>query len=107
MYGQITCLVLGLLSTSLCAATTFWSNWAISSPESASVMGPIKAWKGIWSDCMQLERGQFYCKEQRSMLLADGEVCNSSLLLMLRLIAILVGELWEEKKIITLFILAC
>lgn len=73
MYKQVICLILGYASITLVAITTFWPRWTIKSVDSASVLGPIGAWKGLWADCVQIENGQYYCEEHETLLVADGE----------------------------------
>jgi len=73
MYGQLFCAFLAVSTSALCITSTFWSLWAMSSPESSSVLGTIWAWKGLWASCTQIEGGQYNCYEHNSLLMEDRE----------------------------------
>nr|XP_018667766.1 claudin-1 isoform X1 [Ciona intestinalis] len=62
MECQMICFVVGFLATTGCVFCTFWNEWAVSSPSaSAPVLGPIWAFSGLWSECMQYSTGQYQC----------------------------------------------
>jgi len=73
MYVQLLCIVSGVLSTAAVIVSTFWNVWAISSPESAAVLGAIWSFKGLWGTCVQATGGHHNCREQASLLTEGGE----------------------------------
>lgn len=61
-YGQIGAFFLGFVSTVTCTVTCCWNLWSISSDgDSASVLGAIWGFNGIWIECIQHTSGAFQC----------------------------------------------
>ena len=72
MFQQMPALILGVLSAAAVITTTFWNQWAISSPNSSGILGPIWAFKSLFGECMQYQTGQYQCQELASQFLIPG-----------------------------------
>ncbi|XP_039250769.1 claudin-19-like [Styela clava] len=69
-YGQICGFIVAFVSGVTCTVTCVWNQWSkTSSSESASVLGAIWGFNGIWIQCVQHSTGQFQCNNYNTAVI--------------------------------------